>query len=104
MPWTSPSHIPQLPFQPPETLPIHEFLFKDGDDYGRNSRSASKPPFTCGTTGMAYSVSEVAERIEHLARALSRELGWSVNEGEEMDKVIGIFSHNSVISTTFHLK
>jgi hypothetical protein len=102
--WTSPSHVPQLPFQPPDTLPIHEFLFNDGDNYGRHSKFTSKPPFTCGSTGKAYSVSEVAERIEYLARALSRELGWSVNEGDEMDKVIGIFSHNSVIPTTSYSK
>src|ERR1700738_2146813 len=96
----SPSYIPQLPFQPPDTVPIHEFLFGDGNKYGRHPKATSKPPFTCGYTGKAYSASEVAERIESLARALSTELGWRVNECHEMDKVIGIFSLNTVIPPT----
>jgi hypothetical protein len=100
--WTSPSHVPQLPFLPPDTIPIHEFLFSDENNYGRHSKLTSKPPFTCGTTGKAYSVSEVTERIECLATALSKDLGWSVNDGNEMDKVIGIFSYNSVIPTIFY--
>jgi len=84
--WTSPSHVPQLPFLPPDTIPIHEFLFSDENNYGRHSKLTSKPPFTCGTTGKAY----------------SKDLGWSVNDGNEMDKVIGIFSYNSVIPTIFY--
>ncbi|KAF2177280.1 hypothetical protein K469DRAFT_535334, partial [Zopfia rhizophila CBS 207.26] len=72
--------------------------FDDGDRYGRHPKAVSKPPFTCGITGKAYSVSKVAERFECLARALSTELDWQVSEGDEMDKVIGIFSLNTMIA------
>ncbi|EOD47885.1 putative long-chain-fatty-acid- ligase protein [Neofusicoccum parvum UCRNP2] len=93
--FTPPSYIPQLPFQPPDTVPIHDFLFSHEQKYGRHPIAASKPAFTCGTTGKSYSVAEVTQRIEHLARALSAELGWQVNAGDPMDKVLGIFSLNS---------
>jgi hypothetical protein len=35
-------------------------------------------------------------RVEHLARALSKEFGWQPNEGTEWDKVVGIFALNTV--------
>ncbi|GME25289.1 AMP-dependent synthetase/ligase [Neofusicoccum parvum] len=98
--FTPPSYIPQLPFQPPDTVPIHDFLFNHEQKYGRHPIAASKPAFTCGTTGKSYSVAEVTQRIEHLARALSAELGWQVNAGDPMDKVLGIFSLNSIDAPT----
>lgn len=91
-----PSYIPQLPLQPPDSVPIHDFLFGNGDKYGRHPVAASKPPFTCGITGKSYLVEEVAERIELLARALAAELGWQVNAGKPIDKMIGVFTLNSV--------
>ncbi|KAL5042611.1 hypothetical protein BDW71DRAFT_189816 [Aspergillus fruticulosus] len=95
MPFTSPAYAPKLPFDPPDTVPVHEFLFGD-EKYARCPRAKSKPPFICGITGKSYSTTEVADRVEFLARALSTELGWPVNEGSELDKVIGIFSFNSI--------
>lgn len=90
---TSPEHIPKLP-NVPDGLAIHEFLFRDGT--GRYPKSESKPPFICGVTGRSFTVSEVETRIELLARALSAKLGWQVDEGTEMDKVVGIYSLNTV--------
>ncbi|KAL2864990.1 uncharacterized protein BJX67DRAFT_373465 [Aspergillus lucknowensis] len=95
MPFTSPAYAPPLPFGPPDTVSVPEFLFGD-EKYARCPRAKSKPPFTCGITGKSYSTAEVAERIEFLARALAAELGWPVNEGCELDKVVGIFSFNSI--------
>jgi hypothetical protein len=94
--FTSPSYIPQLPFPPPDNVPIHEFLFGRNDKYGRYPLAASKPPFTCGLTGKSYSAPQVAERIEYLARALASELTWLVNDGHELNKVIGVFGLNTV--------
>ena len=95
--FTSPSYVPPLPFPPPDSLPIHELLFSDDDLYGRFPIAASKPPFTCGITGRSYSAVEVAARIEALGQALAARLGWTVNEGQEFDKVISVFSLNSVM-------
>jgi hypothetical protein len=38
----------------------------------------------------------VKENVDHLSRALSKELRWKVNEGSEYDKVAGIFALNTV--------
>lgn len=96
MPFTTPSYIPKLPFDPPDSVPIHEFLFHDGDDYGRYPIADSLPPFTCGITGKSHSAANVKHRIEWLSAALASELGFDVNNGSEFDKVIGLFSFNTV--------
>lgn len=41
---------------------------------------------------------EMVDRVEQLARALSKEFGWAPNKGTEWDKVIGIFALNTVRS------
>lgn len=56
----------------------------------------SKNPYTCGLSGRTYSIREMIQRVDHLARALSKELEWKPNEGSEWDKVLGIFALNTV--------
>ena len=56
----------------------------------------SRPFFTCGISGQSYSPLEVKDRVEYLARGLADELGWQVNSGTEWDKVVGVFSANTV--------
>lgn len=89
-----PAWVPKLPFDPPDSIPICEFMLNE--KYGRHPLSKSKPPFTCGLTGAGYSAGEVRERVDQLARALSKELSWKPNEGTEWDKVAGVFSVNTV--------
>jgi len=89
-----PAWVPKLPFDPPDSIPISEFMLNE--KYGRHSLSTSKPPFTCGLTGAEYSALEVRERVDHLARALAEELSWKPNQGTEWDKVAGVFSVNTV--------
>ena len=89
-----PKWVPKLPFDPPDSIPICEFMLNE--KYGRHPLRDSKPPFTCGLTATEYSALEVRERVDKLARALSKELSWSVNAGSEWDKVAGIFSVNTV--------
>ncbi|KAH6995492.1 hypothetical protein BKA56DRAFT_694619 [Ilyonectria sp. MPI-CAGE-AT-0026] len=100
MAFKSPSYIPQLPFDPPETLPVHEFLFGGSEKFGRHPIGDSKPPFTCGISGKAHSAQEVAERIELLARALATRFGWKVNKGNELDKVTCVYSLNTIDNLT----
>ena len=66
------------------------------EKYGRQPLKASKPPFTCGLSGQEYSAVEAQARVDHLARGLSKELGWQPNSGTEWSKVIGVFSVNTV--------
>lgn len=56
----------------------------------------SNNPFTCGATGKTYSTLEVKDRVDYLARGLAKELGFQPNQGTEWDKVIAVFSVNTV--------
>ena len=83
---------------PPDSIPIHEFW---GDErYGRLPFAQSRDPFTCGVTGRVRTNADMAERLELLARALAARLGWHPNLGTPWDKVVGVFSFNSV---SFHI-
>jgi hypothetical protein len=73
------------------------------DKHGRVPLKKSRNPFTCGLTGKTYTAVEMADRVEHLAKALSKEFGWNPNQGTEWDKVIGIFALNTVCQFTPHL-
>jgi hypothetical protein len=66
------------------------------DKWGRFPLKESKNPFTCGISGRTFTAVEMASRVEQLARAMSKELGWQPNKGTEWDKVIGIFALNTV--------
>lgn len=85
--------LPKLP-EIPDTVPICEFMFDE--QYGRRPYAESWDTYTCGLTGKSISATQQRERFEKLARALSRELGWKVNEGSEYDKVVGVFALNTV--------
>lgn len=64
--------------------------------YGRRPLGYAKDPFTCGLTGKSYNALDMRDRVDYLARGLSKELGFEVNDGTEYDKVIGVFSVNTV--------
>ena len=63
---------------------------------GRLPFSNSRDPYTCGISGRTYSTPQVAQRVEALARALAKEFGWHPNKGSEWEKVVAIYSFNSV--------
>lgn len=93
MPFHPPSWSPPLPTIP-DSVSVETFMFDE--NYGRYPLGYSNPPFTDGVTGKSYSALEVKERVEHLARALSRELGFHPDVGSEWDKVVGCFSLNTI--------
>lgn len=78
----------------PDSIPVSQFMLDD--NYGRCPLKQSRNPFTCGLSGRTYLAVEMVGRVEHLARALSKELGWQPNKGTEWDKVVGIFALNTV--------
>lgn len=89
-----PAWVSPLAIEPPDSIPISEFMLNE--QYGRHPLHHSRSPFTCGLSGAEYSALEVRDRVNALARGLSKELGWKPNEGTEWDKVIGVFSLNTV--------
>lgn len=78
----------------PESISIERFMFDE--HYGRHPIGYSNAPFTCGITGKTYDAFEVKQRVDFLARALTKELGMKPNEGTEWDKVVGVFSMNTI--------
>ncbi|KAK0624236.1 hypothetical protein B0T14DRAFT_517716 [Immersiella caudata] len=89
-----PPWVPQLPIDPPDSIPIYEFM-RDGK-YGRRPFSKSRNPFTCGLTGRTFTHKEFFHRTESLAKAIAKRMGWTPAEGTPWDKVVGVFSLNSI--------
>ncbi|KAF5551582.1 phenylacetyl ligase [Fusarium phyllophilum] len=56
----------------------------------------SRNPYTCGLTGQTYTVAEVKERVDAMARAIAKRLDWGVANGTEWDKVACVFSWNTI--------
>ncbi|OKL57044.1 hypothetical protein UA08_07377 [Talaromyces atroroseus] len=90
--WASGFDVDEIP----DSIPICEFIFNE--KYGRFKRKDSKAPFVCGVSGRQYSVSEVAQRVDWLARSLSQQLGWKPNSGSPWTKVITIYALNTIDS------
>lgn len=88
-----PQRAPKLE-SPPDDVAICDFMLDER--YGRYPLGYSKDPFTCGVTGKSYSALDMADRVDYLARAMANEFGWHPNQGSEWDKVVGIFSVNTV--------
>lgn len=83
----------------PDSIPVSEFMLDE--KHGRKPHSSSKDPYTCGLTGKSYSSREVVDRVENIARALAKELGWAPNQGTEWDKTLAVFSVNSIDALPF---
>jgi hypothetical protein len=64
--------------------------------YGRCPISKSRNPFTCGLTGKTYTVTESHKRADLIAKALSKVTGWEPNADSPWDKVVAVFSFNTV--------
>jgi hypothetical protein len=94
MPFYPPKWVPKLPYDPPDSISIYDFVLDE--QHGRHPLGYSKAPFVCGLTGKSYSALEVKDRVDYLARGLAKELGWQPNAGSEWDKVIAVFSVNTV--------
>ncbi|PNS18045.1 4-coumarate--CoA ligase-like 7 [Sphaceloma murrayae] len=93
-----PSWVPKLPFDPPDSISIEQFMLDEM--YGRRPLGYAKDPFTCGLTGKSYNALDMRDRVNQLARGLSKELAFEVNDGTEYDKVIAVFSVNTIDTIT----
>jgi hypothetical protein len=66
------------------------------EKYGRFPIDKARNPYTCGLTGKTYTAAEVIQREDHLARSIGHELQFDPAEGTEWDKVVGLYSLNTV--------
>jgi hypothetical protein len=79
---------------PPDSVTIGEFM--RNEIYGRYPVAKSRNPFTCGLTGKTFTLAQSWERSDLVAKALSKIMGWEPNADSPWDKVIAIFSFNTV--------
>lgn len=93
MVFSPPSWVPQLP-RVPDDISLEQFMFDEKN--GRYPLKSSRDPFQCGLSGKSYSFPQTKERVERIARALGKELGFAPNEGGEWDKVVAVFSVNTI--------
>ena len=94
--FTSPPWVPNVSGLIPETLSVGEFVL-NGDPC-RPPTGRGREPFVEAISGRSVSIEVLTDRVDRLARALAKELGWSPNEGSPWDKVVAIFSLNTVSS------
>ncbi|KAG5291508.1 AMP dependent CoA ligase [Histoplasma ohiense] len=95
MVFQSPSWASSMPSSSiPDSTPICDFIFDE--KYRRPSLASSRNPFVWGISGEGYSAVQVWQRVDYLARSLAQEFGWHPNRGSEWDKIIGIFSLNTI--------
>ena len=94
MVFKSPVWVPQAPLEIPDSLPVGEFALVGRPELA--AEDASKPMVTCGLSDKSYTRADIKQRVDLLARSLSRELGWKPNTGSPEDKVVAILSFNTV--------
>ncbi|KAE8547637.1 hypothetical protein EYB25_009430 [Talaromyces marneffei] len=94
MVFKSPSWVPSLPCPIPDDIPVGEFVLSGYQSPRAETSGAS--PLICGITGKQYTLNALREQVDLVAQSLSNELGWKPNEGESWDKVLAIYSFNSV--------
>ncbi|PSR80534.1 4-coumarate-CoA ligase [Coniella lustricola] len=85
--------LPELP-SIPNTVPLVDFIFEN--KHGRCPLTESLDPYVCGISGSSISAVAQKQRVNQLARALQEELGWQVNQGKSLEKVVGIFALNNI--------
>ena len=98
MVFTTSESLPKLPFDPPDSTSIVDFIFDER--HGRPPLTEVPAPFAEGLSGKEYSALEVKDRVELLARALAEELKWDPKNGTERDRVAGLFTVNTVSLVT----
>ncbi|KAF4124534.1 Acyl-CoA synthetase (AMP-forming)/AMP-acid ligase II [Geosmithia morbida] len=88
-----PSWVPPLPHIP-DDITLDQFL--NTENYGRHALSSSRNPFTCGLTGKTYTAQQVVQRVDYLSRALGKRLSIDSEDGTEWDRVVCLFSLNTI--------
>lgn len=83
---------------PPDSVTVEEFL-RD-EKYGRYPAAKARNPFTCALSGKSYTVTEIQKRTCQLSRALAKRLCFDLSDGTEWDRVVCIFSLNTVGNDT----
>lgn len=99
MVFTSAKWVGDFPYEPPANTLVGDFAFSQSWP-GLPEGERPNGKLVCASTGTTFSMQDVRERVESLARSLCHEFKWQPNEGTPWDKVVGVFSLNAVCSST----
>lgn len=94
MVFQTPQWVPEIATEIPDSVPLGQFVLESTSPSCTGDREAS--PFIDGISGHSYSIQELGQRVELLSTALASRLGWSPNTGSSWDKVVAIYSLNTV--------
>ncbi|KAI9367804.1 hypothetical protein BJX61DRAFT_551012 [Aspergillus egyptiacus] len=94
MVFSSPSWVPEIPGEIPDTVTVGQFALEANASLP--PQCGGKAPFVDGISGKSYSTKALLDRVEYLSRALAQELGWAPNEGVPEDKVVAVYSWNTL--------
>ncbi|EWY81794.1 hypothetical protein FOYG_16007 [Fusarium oxysporum NRRL 32931] len=86
-----PSWVPDITTQISPSANVAEWALES-----RRASGSVRSPFICALTGKKYTLKEVREKVNALAKALCNELRWSPNQGTAEDKAIGVLAVNSL--------
>ncbi|KAL4962934.1 acyl--CoA ligase [Aspergillus stella-maris] len=94
MVYSSPSWVPRIPCEIPDDVTVGQLALNGNANLP--PQCGGKPPFVDAINGKAYDTKTLLQRVDYLSRSLAQELGWSPNEGNPEDKVVAIYSWNTL--------
>ncbi|KAL4879271.1 hypothetical protein BJY04DRAFT_229202 [Aspergillus karnatakaensis] len=92
--FSAPSWVPEIPIEIPDSIPVGEFALQGNANLP--PQCGGKHPFVDSITGKSYTSKTLVKRVDNLSRALAQELKWSPNEGAPEDKVVAVYSWNTL--------
>ncbi|KAK3290800.1 uncharacterized protein B0H64DRAFT_368292 [Chaetomium fimeti] len=94
MVFSSPAWVPDIPWEIPDSIPLGQATLAGLN--GDSEKSATDVLLVDPISGKSYSRADLKQRVEWLAGGVAKELGWSTNEGSPWDKVVAIYSLNTI--------
>ena len=84
----------RLPYEPPDNLTLEQFI--TSDEHRPIPFRLARPPFSDGCGEAGTQPAECLRRIDLLSRSLNHILDWRLDHGSEWNKVMAIFTLNTV--------
>ncbi|EGX96626.1 AMP dependent CoA ligase, putative [Cordyceps militaris CM01] len=88
--FSSPAWVPSPDQSAPDQVPIGDYVLSN------HVLSKNDAPFVDAISGHVYTMAMLRTRVESLARGLAADLNWSPNTGSPEEKVVAIYSLNTV--------
>ncbi|KAM3067693.1 hypothetical protein ACMFMG_011433 [Clarireedia jacksonii] len=96
MVFVTPPWVPEIasPSPLPDSTLVGDFISQRNHDL--YNWSDEKPTMIDALSGIQYNMREIRDRVTALSKCLGKELGWEPNKGSPWDKVVGIYSYNTI--------